>query len=236
MKKTVNSSYMVGALSSALFSSGTPGDLQSFFDKRMMSEDTSTPDIKPAAAAATEAAETKTAPGVDAPDPIPEGALRRIKTKKSRTVPDDASDGEEEDTENGQYSGPSRKFRVMMEDGKKDRTPLDPEREARTVFVGNLPVKLDAKALKRKVRRRRQRPWHSYSYLWYFMFKVTKISFVVFFFRSVPVQSVRRGGGGAVQGGRQAGLEDHQEGGRHHQKVPRRSAQHHRLRQVQGEI
>ena len=51
--------------------------------------------------------------------------------------------------ENSKYSGPSRKFQVLNEDAKKPQ--FDTETEARTVFVGNLPIKITGKILKQKV-------------------------------------------------------------------------------------
>ena len=71
-------------------------------------------------------------------------------SKKNEDIPKEKV---EEKVENGQeepaeFSGPSRRFKVKMEDSK-DRKH-DPEKEKRTVFVGNLPVHVTVKSLKRR--------------------------------------------------------------------------------------
>jgi len=58
----------------------------------------------------------------------------------------EVKDGEEE--EEATYKTPSRKFQVRDELTKEKK--LDPEKEGRTVFVGNLPSTVNPKAIKRR--------------------------------------------------------------------------------------
>ena len=68
------------------------------------------------------------------------------KEKRKKTVSESNADDSNQDST---FSGPSLKFKVIEED-KKQRQH-DPEKEARTVFVGNLPINITGKTLKRKV-------------------------------------------------------------------------------------
>ena len=68
------------------------------------------------------------------------------KEKRNKTVTESNLDDPNQDST---FSGPSLKFKVIEED-KKQRQH-DPEKEARTVFVGNLPSNITGKTLKRKV-------------------------------------------------------------------------------------
>ena len=68
------------------------------------------------------------------------------KEKRKKTFGESNID---ESNQDSTFSGPSLKFKVIEED-KKQRQH-DPEKEARTVFVGNLPSNITGKTLKRKV-------------------------------------------------------------------------------------
>lgn len=59
------------------------------------------------------------------------------------------SDDDEEEEEK-KYTQPSRKFQVLAEKANKDKR--DPAKEARTIFVGNLPFTVTPKVLKKHFR------------------------------------------------------------------------------------
>jgi len=72
------------------------------------------------------------------------------KKAKKRTDKDKKAknDDDDDDKDEQVYTTPSRKFQVTTEATKEKK--LDPEKEARTVFVGNLPSSVTTKAIKRR--------------------------------------------------------------------------------------
>jgi len=69
-------------------------------------------------------------------------AAKAKKAKKAKKVKTEAGE------EDGEFTSPSRGFLVKAEASKGQK--LDPEKEARTVFVGNLPASVNVKDIKRK--------------------------------------------------------------------------------------
>jgi len=75
-------------------------------------------------------------------DQVGKGKKKGVKKEKKKL------DDEGEDMEGGEFKTPSRSFLVKAEASKEKK--FDPEREMRTVFVGNLPSKVNVKDIKRK--------------------------------------------------------------------------------------
>lgn len=72
---------------------------------------------------------------------------KKVKPAKKKKPDNDNSDSEEE-PEAPQFSQPSRRFQVLHEEENRSKG-RDPEMEKRTIFVGNLPIKADKKAVKK---------------------------------------------------------------------------------------
>lgn len=70
--------------------------------------------------------------------------------KRTRKRKKDYQADEDEDEEEAKPRKLSRRFQVRQEDKKEKK--LDPEKEARTIFVGNLPSDISALAVKKLVR------------------------------------------------------------------------------------
>lgn len=72
-------------------------------------------------------------------------AKKKVAKKEKKSLGDGGTD---EDMEGGGFKTPSRSFLVKAESNKEKK--FDPEKETRTVFVGNLPSNVNVKDIKRK--------------------------------------------------------------------------------------
>ena len=127
----------MGSLSALLKGSSEGSDeeptLKSLFESR------TTTDKKPAVAPGTEEDGKQSSDGAGS-------ELKAKATKKSKKKKQTVESGAEEESE---FKTPSRSFLVKAEASKDQK--FDPEKEARTVFVGNLPASVNVKDIKRRV-------------------------------------------------------------------------------------
>ena len=132
-------SYQVGSLSALLKGSsegsGEETTLKSLFESRK-----TTDKRPPAVAPETEEDGKQSLGGEDSE--VKAKAVKKSKKKKQKTV-------ESEAEEESEFKTPSRSFLVKAEASKDKK--FDPQKEARTVFVGNLPASVNVKDIKRRV-------------------------------------------------------------------------------------
>jgi len=133
-------SYQVGSLSALLKGSCSEGSGEETTLKSLFESRTTTDKKAPAVAPETEEDGKQSLDGEDSE--MKAGAVvKKSKKQKQKTV-------EKETEEESEFKTPSRSFLVKAEASKDKK--FDPEKEARTVFVGNLPASVNVKDIKRR--------------------------------------------------------------------------------------